>query len=222
MKQQTKDIIHFLVLAIWSGVAIGIGGTASLYANNLYGTYGKLIGGALFSLGIFLVIAFGLKLFTGMVARIPELGKKAFWQLPLCFIGNTVGILLVVLIVSQTALGNTLKTQATTLMTGKLNADNALIKNFFSAMMCGFLITFSVRSPEFVKEKGLSASVGAMFPILVFAFCGFDHSVANMMYFFLYGEFSGFIFSYILITILGNLVGGVLLPICLKVFKSEK
>ena len=80
------------------------------------------------------------------------------------------------------------------------------------------LIAISVKSVKRAPQKGVSATLGVIFPILIFAFCGFDHSVANTLYFFYLGEFSWRIIGYILLNILGNVVGGVLftLPMLLK------
>ena len=83
--------------------------------------------------------------------------------------------------------------------------------------MCGILITFSVRAVEPCKATFVSPTVGVLFPIVVFAFCGFDHSVANMMYIYYFGECSWRIVGYILLAIAGNIVGGVLYPTFLLV-----
>jgi formate/nitrite transporter FocA (FNT family) len=77
-----------------------------------------------------------------------------------------------------------------------------------------------VKSVKFAPKKGLSATLGVVFPIVVFAFCGFDHSVANMMYFFYLGEVSWRAVGYILITILGNIIGGTALP-CVSLLKEK-
>jgi formate/nitrite transporter FocA (FNT family) len=57
-----------------------------------------------------------------------------------------------------------------------------------------------------------------MFPIIVFAFCGFDHSVANTLYFFFLG-FTPKAVVYLLICVVGNILGGVILPI-LSIFRT--
>ena len=78
------------------------------------------------------------------------------------------------------------------------------------------LITLSVWSVKYAPKKGLSATVGLTFPIIVFAFCGFDHSVANMLYFYYFGEVSLRVVGYITLSILGNIIGGVSLPLVVK------
>ena len=55
-----------------------------------------------------------------------------------------------------------------------------------------------------------------------FAFCGFDHSVANMLYFYFFGEISWHVVGYILCSIAGNIVGGVLLPLVILLKEHAK
>lgn len=209
-----KEILIFILQGIFAGVAISVGGTASLLAGALLaGLWGKIVGALLFSLGMYVVISFGLKLFTGMVAGIPTMGVKNWWQLPLCFLANALGAYLFALVASHTFIGETISLQAQTLVTGKLGDDLWAIKTFCSAILCGILITFSVWSPRFAPEKKLSASIGVLFPIVVFVFCGFDHSVANVYYLALNGVCTWQVVGYVVLAILGNIVGGVLFPL---------
>lgn len=192
---------------------IGIGGTASLLANHLFGTWGKIVGALLFSFGIFMIIAYEMRLFTGMVAEIPKMGVKNYWKLPVCFIGNALGVAFIALLVAFSPLKDSVVPQGASVIGAKLAAQTWYINAFCSSILCGMLITLSVWSVRYAPKKGLSATIGVLFPIVVFAFCGFDHSVANMLYFYFYGQISWQIVAYILISICGNIVGGVLLPL---------
>ena len=218
-KKQILDVVVFVLLAILSGFMIGMGGTASLYAQHLYGTWGKLIGAILFSLGIFAILTFQMKLFTGMVAGIPDMKKKDLWQLPVCFLGNAIGVAIVALLVSTTPLAETTIPLGAQAIAGKLRQDNWALSSLCSSIFCGMLITLSVWSVNYVPEKGLSATVGVMLPIIFFAFCGFDHSVANMLYFYYLGELSWRVVGYIALSILGNILGGIALPLVVKLKK---
>ena len=212
-KMTKGEVLVFCLMTVCSGLVIGIGGTASLLANNLDGAWGKLIGGLLFSLGIFTIVVFEMRLFTGMVADIPKMGWKNTWKLPVCFLGNTIGVLLVAMIAGDSFAGATISAQAQSLMQGKFNTQGWAQKALASSVMCGGLITISVWSPKYAPKKGLSPTMGVMFPIVVFAFCGFDHSVANMLYLYFFGEISWRVTGYVLLTILGNILGGIILPI---------
>jgi formate/nitrite transporter FocA (FNT family) len=209
-----KDVVIFILLGVFAGIAIAIGGTASLLACNLLsGMWGKFVGALLFSLGMYTVITYGLKLYTGMVSGIPTMGAKNLWQLPVCFIANALGCAFFALIVSYSFIGTSVATQAQTLIAGKFGDDLWAVKTLLSSIACGILITFSVWSPRYVGEKKLSASIGVLLPIVVFVFCGFDHSVANVYYLCLNGQFSWQAVAYILLSIVGNTIGGVLFPL---------
>lgn len=218
-KMSRAELLVFCLMAISSGVVIGIGGVSSLLANSLYGDYGRLIGGALFSLGIYAIVAYEMRLFTGMVADIPVLGLKNSWKLPVCFLCNILGVALVALLAYYLPISERIVAQGQATISAKLTAEHWAIQAFCSSILCGALITISVKSVKFAPLKGLSATVGVLFPIIVFAFCGFDHSVANMLYFYYLGEVSWKVVGYILITILGNIVGGVVLP-CITLLKN--
>ena len=218
-KISKAEVLVFCLMAISSGVVIGIGGVSSLLANCLYGAWGKLVGGALFSLGIYAIVVYEMRLFTGMVSDIPTIGLKNSWKLVVCFLGNIVGVAIVALLAYYSPVSELVVAQGKAVIETKLNADAWAIKAFCSSVLCGMLITISVKSVKFAPKKGLSATVGVLFPIIVFAFCGFDHSVANMLYFYYLGEVSWKIVGYILITVLGNIVGGVLLP-CVTLIKA--
>ena len=221
-KKFKYEIIYFCIMAALSGVMIGIGGTASLLANALLGAQGKLIGSLLFSLGIFAIIAFEMNLFTGMVSKIPTMGAKNYWKLAVCFICNILGVAFVAILVYFTPLRDTVQIQARSIAEAKLVADGGawVLRSLCSSILCGILITLSVWSVKYAPKKGLSATVGAIFPIVVFAFCGFDHSVANMLYFYFYGQVSWLMIGYILISMIGNIIGGVLVPLA-ALFKEK-
>lgn len=219
MEKFTKaQFISFCLMAFCSGLTIGIGGTASLLASNLFGNAGKLIGACLFSLGILAIVMFEMKLFTGLISDIPEMGVKNFWKLPVCFLGNMLGVIFTAVLVKYSPLADAVVPKGAALIEGKIFADLWAIKALCSAILCGFLITLSIGSVKYAPRKGLSTTVGVMFPIIVFAFCGFDHSVANTLYIFFLG-FSWQAVGYLLMCVLGNIIGGVILPI-LSIFRT--
>ena len=211
-KMSKAELVVFCLMAISSGTVIAIGGVSSLLANAIYGVLGKLIGGVLFTLGIYAIIVYEMRLFTGMVSNIPTLGVKNCWRLGVCFIGNIIGVAIVALLAYYSPVAETVVAQGHAVAVAKLSTESWAIKAFCSSVLCGMLITLSVQVVNFAPQKGISATLGVLFPIMVFAFCGFDHSVANMLYFYYYGTISWQMIGYILITIVGNVVGGVLLP----------
>ena len=225
MENQNKpwslnEFLHFVFMTILSGGMIGICATSSLYANAVIDG-GKLIGAILFSLGIFVILQYEMKLFTGMVSTIPSMKKRNLWKLPTCFIGNAIGVYIVYILVSLTPLGNTVIGYGKLLIASKFSVESWWFSALSSGVLCGVLITLSVLSVNHAHKKGLSANVGVIFPIIVFAFCGFDHSVANMFYFYCAGEISMRVVGYILLTILGNVIGGIVLPLVINLKDSD-
>ena len=217
-KLTKAQVISFCLMAFCSGLTIGIGGAASLLAAKLFGDWGKLIGAALFSLGIFAIVVFEMKLFTGLISDIPEMGVKNYWKLPVCFLANMLGVITTAVLLKYSPWADSIIPTAQTMISKKIYADLWALKAFCSAILCGFLITLSIGAVKYAPRKGLSTTVGVMFPIIVFAFCGFDHSVANTLYIFFLG-FSWQSVGYLLMCVLGNIVGGVILPI-LSLFRS--
>ena len=219
LEKLTKaQFASFCLMSFCSGVMIGVGGTAFLLSFKMYGDWGKLIGSVMFSLGILAIVMFEMKLFTGLISDMPEMGAKNWWKLPVCFLGNMLGVLFAAVLVYYSPLADKVVPQAKLIMPDKLNANLWYIKALSSSILCGFLITLSIGAVKYAPRKGLSTTVGVMFPIIVFAFCGFDHSVANTLYFY----FIGFSFKavvYLLICVLGNILGGVILPI-LSLFRA--
>ena len=139
-----KEFYVFFLMAVLSGFMIGIGGTASLLAISLFGNAGKLIGAVLFSLGIYAIVTYGMKLFTGMVADIPKMGVKGFWQLPLCFFGNILGVAIVALLAWQSPLADAVIPTGKAIVAGKLAMENWAIKSFCSATkepFCSFFLS---------------------------------------------------------------------------------
>ena len=199
-------------MSFCSGVMIGVGGTAFLLAYNLFGDWGRLIGSMLFSLGILAIVMFDMRLFTGLISDIPEMGAKNLWKLPICFLGNMLGVIFAAVLVFYSPLADVVVPQAQAMMSVKLGADLWGLKALCSSILCGFLITLSIGAVNYAPRKKLSTTVGVMFPIVVFAFCGFDHSVANTLYIYFLG-FSWKAVWYILVCVAGNIIGGVILPI---------
>lgn len=217
-KLTSKELLLFCLLSLCSGVMVGIAGVSSLWTISQYGSWGRLIGAILFTFAIYVIVMFGFRLFTGMIREIPTMGVKNYWQLAVCFLCNAVGAILVGWLSEYLIIGDSLVTIGSATIASKVYAENWAVQAFVSSAFCGVLIAISVKSVKRAPQKGVSATLGVIFPILIFAFCGFDHSVANTLYFFYLGEFSWRIIGYILLNILGNVVGGVLftLPMLLK------
>ena len=217
-KMTKKELILFCVLSFGAGVMIGIAGLSSLWTISLYGAWGRIIGACLFTFAIYVIIMFGFHLFTGMIKEIPTMGVKNYWRLAVCLLLNSLGAILVGWLSEYLLIGPSLMEIGANTVAVKVYSDNWALQSFVSSVFCGILIAVSVKSVKRAPQKGVSPTLGVLFPIIIFAFCGLDHSVANMLYFFYLGEMSWRIVGYIALSILGNIVGGVLftLPMLYK------
>ena len=221
--------LKLIVFSTFAGICIGFAAALYLYALTFAPTptlFEKTLGAALFGFGLFFIIAMEYNLFTGMVAGLADMPPKDYIRLVVCYALNAIGVLVVCLLVlgmnnpvSEAVIG-----RAKTMIESKLS--NTLSGAFFSSVMCGMMITFAVKSHARAKEKGLSATLGVIFPVLLFSFMGFEHCVANQAYIFL-GLFGKAdidllrLLAFALITAVGNIVGGIFFPILTKLVAAK-
>ncbi len=216
-----KDFMVFCVASVFGGIMVGMGGAGLLISLSAFeGAMGKLVGAILFSLAMFVVTTFGLYLITGLSTRIITMGIKNWWSLPVSLFFNVIGIGICALLVEFSH--TELLSSSVHLMADKLCQDGWVLHGFFSGILCGMLIGLSVILPKYTGKKNLSASVGVIFPVFVFVFCGFDNSLANVFYMFVAKQVTGEAILYCFITMTGNLIGGVLVSILPLIKKKDE
>ncbi|MBU3206070.1 formate/nitrite transporter family protein [Clostridium algidicarnis] len=181
-----------LILGVLSGMFIALGGFASATASHSITNYSisKLIAGAVFPVGLILVIITGTDLFTGNVLlTVPLLHKKiTFKQLiknwVIVYFANMAGAIIVSLLlfyggsldVNHGALG------AYSIKVAYTKSSLPFIKSFLSGILCNILVCLSVWM-SFAGKDIISKIFAIFFPIMAFVVSGFEHSVANMYYF---------------------------------------
>lgn len=218
-----KDFLVFCVAAVFGGMMVGFGGIGLLISLSvLGGAMGKLVGALIFSLAMFVVTTFGLYLVTGLSTRMLTMGFKHWWSFPVSLVFNTVGIAFAVLLVYFSHAQGMVVEEAKSLVTAKLCENIWHIHSLCSGILCGTLIGLSVFLSKYTEKKQLSATVGVIFPVFVFVFCGFDNSLANILYIFLCGEITWTSIAYVFISLVGNLIGGVLVSIIPFVKKKDE
>jgi len=99
--------------------------------------------------------------------------------------------------------------------TGKLS--QVFISTLIRAFFCGILMYLAV---SIYKEK--KSVLGIIFCIPVFILCGFEHSIADIFYFAVSGIVSLQAFGFIWTVILGNAVGGMIIPVLMGAFRKAK
>jgi formate/nitrite transporter FocA (FNT family) len=92
---------------------------------------------------------------------------------------------------------------------GKINTVwySTLILSAF----CGMLVYIAVEGFK-VIEHHIGKYLVLILAIAGFIICGFEHSIANMFYYFLAGNFSVEAFISILLIVIGNSIGGLFIP----------
>ena len=184
---------------IAAGIMVSIGGAVFLACEN------RIAGAVLFSVALLSICMAGYSLYTGKIGFIPEKhDKEAFSVLFLGLLGNTVGTILCGLLIRY-AFAASAET-AETICTAKLTQTflGTLIRGTF----CGILMYTAVKI-----YRDNRSPLGILFCIPVFILSGFEHSVADNFSFAASGIVSLKAFGFIVTVILGNSIGGMLLPV---------
>ncbi len=185
------------------------------------GTIGTRTSCLLVVVRIRIVIVNEYKLFTGMVASLPEMKPRDWYTLVVAYLFNTVGALIVgvLFFAMGNAVSDAMVKYAATLTDTKLS--NSLAGSFISSVFCGMMITFAVKSPQKAAVKGLSATLCVLFPVVLFVYLGLEHCIANQVYIFLRlfvdcAVDAGRLLLFALLTAAGNVVGGIIVPLAEK------
>ena len=187
-----------LVLAILAGVYVGFGAIAATTVTtgevDWFGLK-KFMGGAVFSVGLMLVVIAGAELFTGnnlmtvalFSRRISYGGLLRNWM-PV-YAGNLIGsVMLAVLVgLGTTMLAGPVGVTALKIGTAKVNAANPdgfwqhNMNVFFRGIGCNMLVCLAVMMAIAAKDV-IGKIFAIFFPIMTFVMVGFEHCVANMYF----------------------------------------
>lgn len=237
-KSQLKTTKTF-ILAVLAGAYIGFGGHLAITVTQDLSKYlgvgfAQFMGGAVFSVGLMLVVIGGAELFTGNnLIIIAYLSRKVKLKDLLrnwitVYLGNFVGSVLLAMLIFSSRLytmgGYALGIKALTIANAKVNLD------FVSAVSLGILCNWLVCMAVWLavaSDDVTSKIFSCFFPIMAFVASGFEHCVANM-FFIPYGlllkeipnlaalsglnlgnlTWASFIFSNLLPVTIGNFIGG--------------
>ena len=190
---------------------IGIGGTIYLSIDN------NVVGASLFGIGLFMIVIYGFNLYTGKIGYLVDnFNFKYIKMLVITLIGNFIGTFFVGYILKFTRIYSLIHDKAKLLVNVKL--DDSLISILILAFFCGILMYLAVNT--YKENKDISKYLGVFLGVIVFILCGFEHCIANMYYFSVANIWNLNTLLYLLIMILGNSLGGMLIPLCNKVIKK--
>ncbi len=202
-----KDFIK----SVLAGIMIGIGGTIYLSIDN------NVVGASLFGIGLFMIVIYGFNLYTGKIGYLVDnFNFKYIKMLVITLIGNFIGTFFVGYILKFTRIYSLIHDKAKLLVNVKL--DDSLISILILAFFCGILMYLAVNT--YKENKDISKYLGVFLGVIVFILCGFEHCIANMYYFSVANIWNLNTLLYLLIMILGNSLGGMLVPLCNKVIKK--
>lgn len=185
-------------LSVAAGILIGIGGSVFLACEN------RVVGAVLFAVALLSICYEGLYLFTGKIGYIAlQHDQQSVAAVLVTLLGNLLGTL-----ASGLAVGYVKPAYmetAAAMCAKKLAMAPGQV--FLAGVFCGILMFLAVDI-----FKNAKTPVGILFCVPVFILAGFEHSIADLFYFFTARLISGEMASFLLIVVLGNTVGGMLLP----------
>lgn len=226
------SLASFIILGFLAGVYIAFGGMLSeVVTTGLNCPIGlkKFLFGALFPLGLILIVLCGAELFTGscLYLNVAVLDKKSNLKtltkiLAETWFFNFIGALFVAFFFAY--LGGILVSEpfSTTAITVANNKIFGLtwVEALIRGIGCNWLVCLAI----FIavsSEDVISKILGIWFPIMAFVVLGFEHSVANM-FFIPLGMMLGspisitqLFFNNLIPVTIGNIIGGAFFVGCL-------
>lgn len=180
--------IQIFIKSIYAGCMIGVGGIVYLSVEN------KFLGSLLFSFGLLTIVTQGFWLYTGKIGFVKKIDELL--NMVITILGNFTGTLIMALLCKASHLN----ISSAELVGKKL--DNNILHIFILSMFCGVMMYLAIDNYNKVKNI-----VFIIAPVMIFILSGFEHSIANMFYFNLTGQYDLKSLGYILVMLLGNGVG---------------
>ena len=190
----TSPWMTITVLGVLAGAYIGFGGmlssTVTFETASVLGTgLSRFIGGAVFSVGLMMVIIAGAELFTGNNLMISSaLTKKITWsnmftRWTVVYFANFAGSLLIMVLFFYSGLW---KTGDYGLGAAAMNLANNKVTLTFSEVLwraigCNWLVCIAVWMACSARQT-ISKIFAIFFPIMAFVALGFEHCIANMYF----------------------------------------
>lgn len=215
------NYIKTLIKGILAGICISIGGWLCLKTNAVMSN--NILGAFLFPIGLILICNFGYFLYTGKICYLFENKEQTYKTkiIDLCLglCGNMLGCLIISLLLNLAArnLNYVVFENVQNMVLIKVNYK--WYEMIILSAFCGMLVYVAVEGFK-VIENIIGKYVVLILAIAGFIICGFEHSVANMFYYFLAGDFSYKAILSLLICVVGNSIGGLFIPVLKSVINK--
>jgi formate/nitrite transporter len=185
---------NLLLLSILAGAYIGFGAAlATMVTHDAAKFVGfgikQLIGGAVFSLGLMLVVIAGAELFTGnnliMASVLGGHAKmtKLVRNWIIVYLGNFIGSLLLVAMIYWGGVWkfDNMGVGIAALQVAALKVNLPFWPALIKAIGCNWLVCLAILMA--ISSRDVTGKIlGIFFPIMAFVALGFEHSVANMYF----------------------------------------
>ena len=194
VKKVNSSVTKLLILGIFAGAFIGFGAQLATVAGHDMSAYfgvgfTKLIMGAVFSVGLMLVVIAGAELFTGNnLIILSALDKRiicgnVFEHWGIVYIANFIGSILLVLLIYYSNLWKASDYQvgafALKIANGKVNLS--FMEALTRGILCNWLVCLAVWM-AIASRYVIGKVVALMFPVMTFVASGYEHSIANMFF----------------------------------------
>lgn len=237
--------LKLIILGILAGAYIAFGACLATMVSHDAAKYvglgiTKVITGAVFSLGLMLVVIAGAELFTGNnLMLMSVLDKKAalnkmLFKWFIVFFANFIGTMFVASLYYHTGLwksGDNMAVGVNALKLANFRMNLTFMEAFSRGILCNWLVCLAVWL-AFASRDVVGKIFACFFPIMAFVASGFEHCVANM-YFVPFGIFlkssglinvegldltnltwGNFVIKNLIPVTLGNIIGGAILVGC--------
>lgn len=181
-----------LILSILAGAFIAFGAFVSTVGSHGISDYGlsKFVAGALFPIGLVLVLVCGAELFTGNTLLIQAYMEKKISliqfmrNLTIVYLGNFIGAFMIAVLIffSGLLLSNDAMLGAYAIKVAQYKGNLTFMNALASGILCNFLVCLAVWGSYAAKDVAGKILI-IWVTIMTFITSGFEHCVANMYYF---------------------------------------
>jgi len=192
IKKANYTLMQVVLLGVLAGAFIALGAFAAALSSHGVADVGvsKLIAGAVFPVGLMLVLICGADLFTGNCLMVVALVEKKItlkgmvrnWVL--VYLTNFIGAFIIAFLIYNAGLLSTnsdkLGGYAVKVATNKANLT--FVKSLCSGILCNIIVCLSVWGAYAAKDIAGKIAI-IWFPVMAFIIGGYEHCVANMYYF---------------------------------------